>query len=101
MCGPMQIEELLMKTRRFVLVAGALASLAAFGCQTTAKETAKPASMGAMNSKCPFSGKDVNAATAEDYKGQKVAFCCNGCKGKFDAMSDKEKAAKIAGMTAK
>ena len=32
--------------------------------------------------KCPIAGKDLNPATAIDVAGTKVAFCCNGCKGK-------------------
>ncbi|MFG0261086.1 MAG: hypothetical protein ACF788_01675 [Novipirellula sp. JB048] len=31
---------------------------------------------------CPFSGKKVNPETVTDVDGIKVAFCCNGCKGK-------------------
>ncbi len=31
---------------------------------------------------CPIAGRPVNAATAIEVAGVKVAFCCNGCKGK-------------------
>ncbi len=33
---------------------------------------------------CPFSGGDLNPATAIKVAGSKVAFCCNGCKGKAE-----------------
>ena len=32
--------------------------------------------------KCPIKGKKLNLKTAIDVAGTKVAFCCNGCKGK-------------------
>ncbi|MCC6475234.1 MAG: hypothetical protein IT514_15985 [Burkholderiales bacterium] len=31
---------------------------------------------------CPIAGKKINPETAIDVAGVKVAFCCNGCKGK-------------------
>jgi YHS domain-containing protein len=34
--------------------------------------------------KCPIAGKDLNAATAIEVGGVKVAFCCNNCKGKVN-----------------
>lgn len=33
--------------------------------------------------KCPVSGKEVKAASAVDYKGAKVFFCCDGCPDAF------------------
>ena len=39
----------------------------------------------AINTKCPLSGKDVDAAATSVYKAQTIAFCCGNCKGKFDA----------------
>ena len=33
--------------------------------------------------KCPVSGKSVKAASAVDYKGGKVYFCCNNCPKAF------------------
>ena len=35
--------------------------------------------------KCPVSGKEVKAASAADYKGGKVFFCCDGCPQAFKA----------------
>src|SRR6185295_11658837 len=38
-----------------------------------------------INAKCPLSGKDVDAAKVSVYKTQTIGFCCDNCKGKFDA----------------
>ena len=32
-----------------------------------------------------MSGKDVNKEKTSDYEGQTIGFCCDDCKGKFDA----------------
>lgn len=47
----------------------------------------------AINKKCPLSGNDVNADKVSEVK---VDFCCNNCKGKFEAAPAKfmKKAAK-------
>lgn len=76
------------------------AALALTGChresKTTTTTTRSDARMGAVNSTCPFSNKAVNAnAGTVSYKGQEVGFCCEGCKGKFEKMSDAERAAKM------
>src|SRR6185436_18408164 len=39
----------------------------------------------AINAKCPISGKDVDASKVSTYKTQVIGFCCDNCKGKFDA----------------
>jgi PBP1b-binding outer membrane lipoprotein LpoB len=57
---------------------------------------AKTGNMGVMNSKCPISGKATDPEVTSDYKGSKVAFCCEGCQGKFAKLSDADKAAKVA-----
>ena len=40
---------------------------------------------------CPLTGKPVNPATEVDIDGAKVAFCCNGCKGKVNKTEGEEK----------
>lgn len=37
---------------------------------------------------CPLSGKPVNAEKSVDVAGVKVAFCCDGCKGKTEKSDD-------------
>lgn len=46
---------------------------------------AAPAAAKPINAKCPISGKDVDLAKTSTFKGQVIAFCCDNCKGKFDA----------------
>ena len=45
--------------------------------------------------KCPFSGGDLNPETAIKVAGTKVAFCCDGCKGKVAGEKDEEKQLKM------
>lgn len=46
---------------------------------------------------CPFSGGKLNASTAIEVNGAKIAFCCNNCKGKAEQLSDDEKLTKLFG----
>ena len=39
--------------------------------------------------KCPVTGKPVKAASAVDYKGAKVYFCCDNCPKAFAANTSK------------
>ena len=38
-----------------------------------------------INTECPVSGKPIDPNAFSIYEGQRVAFCCNNCKAKFDA----------------
>ena len=60
---------------------------------TPAKHLEKIAAIKAphVNSKCPFSGKDVDGATTVDFKGAKVGVCCEKCEAKFDASKHGDK----------
>ena len=49
-----------------------------------AKAGSKP-----VNGKCPVSGKDIDAEKLVTYKGNVIAFCCDMCKGKFEADPEK------------
>jgi YHS domain-containing protein len=42
-----------------------------------------------INKKCPLSGKDVDKEQTSTYQEQVIAFCCGGCKGKFDKEPEK------------
>jgi hypothetical protein len=46
---------------------------------------------------CPFSGSELKADTAIEFKGATISFCCNGCKTKAEGMSDADKVAKLFG----
>lgn len=39
----------------------------------------------AVNDKCPVSNKGLDETKASTFEGRKVGFCCDKCKGKFDA----------------
>ena len=56
------------------------------------------AAAGIINEICPITGGDekVDPSVTVDYKGKKVAFCCKKCVAKWNALSDAEKAAKLA-----
>jgi YHS domain-containing protein len=38
-----------------------------------------------INKTCPVSGKDVNPTKTVEYEKQLIGFCCDDCKGKFEA----------------
>lgn len=47
-----------------------------------------------VNDKCPVSGAPVKPGFVSTFEGKAVGFCCNNCKGKFDA-NPKQFAAKL------
>ena len=49
----------------------------------------------ATQKSCPLSGGKLNASTAIDVSGAKVAFCCNNCKGKVSKMKPADQLQKI------
>lgn len=53
---------------------------------------------GFANANCPIMNKpiDTSADTAPWTDDKKVGFCCPGCIPKWNALSDEEKAAKLA-----
>ena len=38
-----------------------------------------------INAKCPVSNKDLDETKNSTFEGRKIGFCCDKCKGKFDA----------------
>lgn len=50
-----------------------------------------PVALNAFNDNCPYSGNAANADVTADYNGMKVAFCCFGCKGRFEKADDDAK----------
>ena len=54
-----------------------------------------------VNSKCPMMGgpidpSKVTAALTREFNGQTIAFCCNGCPGMWDRLTDEQKQEKVA-----
>jgi hypothetical protein len=77
-----------MKRSLKTLAAAAVLLLGA--CNSTAPQAVT------LNSKCPVSGKAVDAAVpTADFKGGKVGFCCPKCVTSWNAMSDADKQAKV------
>jgi hypothetical protein len=80
-----------------------VAAVGLTGCSSTSStkttDTKKTGSMGVMpvNKTCPMSGEAVNGSSSTiNYQGKTVGFCCDGCAGKFQKLSDADKAAKLA-----
>jgi hypothetical protein len=93
----MKIAQLLSLT----LLAGLTLCLAGCGKEETPETPEGPKTVAVVNVKCPMMGDTLNKAAVSDtqvreYKGQKVGFCCPPCMPKWDALSEEEKAAKLA-----
>jgi hypothetical protein len=75
------------------LVMAALSAAMWMGAQVNAQEAKKPTEVRV----CPMAGKAVkgDGAGNSTFKDYKVFFCCGGCKGHFDGLSDEEKQKKV------
>jgi YHS domain-containing protein len=47
------------------------------------KKDEKPKKQAELNTKCPVSGDDADKTITTDYKGRKIAFCCEDCQKDF------------------
>lgn len=95
-----------MTRDRFIMavvgVAAASLVVVAFssiGCDKKT-EPAPTASSEYVNSICPMMGSTIDPAKVtesltRDYDGGKVAFCCDMCPDKWDALTAEEKVAKL------
>lgn len=52
-------------------------------------ETEEVASAAIEQTICPIMGQAINKDFFTEYKGQKVYFCCAGCKEKFEKEPEK------------
>ena len=43
------------------------------------------ASAAPVNTTCPVAGKPAQPSVTTTHEGKEIAFCCNNCKGKFEA----------------
>ena len=90
-------------TLRTVAAAGMICLAGTFvGCKSGDKNgdaaTTQP-SMGMINDTCPMmEGHGVNEDVTVSYKGSTIGFCCEGCVGAWNDLSDEEKASKVAMM---
>jgi YHS domain-containing protein len=53
--------------------------------KTPADKKPEQASAKAINSKCPVSGEEVDAAHVIAFEGKNIGFCCEKCEAKFKA----------------
>jgi len=51
----------------------------------TTEDKPDPAAAKPVNDKCPVSGAPVKPGFVSTFNNKTVGFCCNNCKGKFDA----------------
>lgn len=82
------------------VVNAAFAAPAAEQCSkeagTTCEKTTETAAIFApVNATCPGSGDPIDPAVTTVSHGFTIGFCCNGCKGKFEAQPAAEQAAFI------
>jgi len=92
-----------MKIVRYAVIALAAGALAMTGCKSEQKAStgAAPAatvkSASYVNKRCPMSGEPVSGEVSTvSYQGKNVGFCCNSCAGKFNNLTDAQKAEKVA-----
>jgi hypothetical protein len=64
--------------------------------EASSQPESQPASMGMLNDSCPMSGEPASPDSTVTYMGHTVGLCCDGCKGGWSKMSDKQKADFIA-----
>lgn len=81
--------------KKFLLAAVVAAGLG-FGSLGHA-EDAKPAPKVTEVRVCPMANKAVkgDGAGSSEFKTYKVFFCCGGCKGNFDKLTDEVKQQKV------
>ena len=92
-----------------LLLGGALILSLAFiaACEKSEPQSAtSTAAATYANANCPMMGSKIDATAVtsnlvREFEGQKVAFCCGGCPGKWDKLPDDEKTQKLAASIAK
>lgn len=74
------------------LAAGLILSAALAGCACDkAGASGESTKSTAINTVCPIGGHDAEATIVRTWKGQNIAFCCDGCTAKWDKMADAQK----------
>ncbi|MCA9036518.1 MAG: hypothetical protein KDA89_01485 [Planctomycetaceae bacterium] len=63
---------------------------------TNESETSAESTIQFANAKCPIMGGKPKSELTAEYDGQTIGFCCEGCPEKWAALSDEEKAEKLA-----
>lgn len=80
---------------RYLLASIVLMSLVVGCAQSSSQPTTE--STVAVNSHCPIMGGDVTEDGGRaEWNGKTIGFCCPDCEPKWEALSDEEKAEKLA-----
>lgn len=68
------------------------------GCAPSSSDTTpEAASLATVNDHCPIMGGEVTAeGGTTEWNDKTIGFCCPGCEPKWEALSDEEKAQKLA-----
>lgn len=66
-------------------------------CGKAKATTTTGATTASGNKTCPISGKPVMAGVTASYGDKTVGFCCGGCVGRWNAMTDADKTSKLSG----
>ncbi len=91
-----------MRTKCLFALAGGIAGVIVgactlSGCASTPKDSG---SMGVVNANCPVNPNSrVNESVTTEWEGQRVGFCCAGCKSKWTARTAEEKRSSLAKVT--
>jgi len=89
-----------MKTSALIAPAALLVALCLGACANTKTEataTTPNASLGMVNTTCPFSGKPLSESSPTvEYEGQKVGMCCTGCATRFGKLDASAQAALVS-----
>ena len=86
------------------VLAVALCLAATMGCAKEETDAPAPEDVkrpAVVNVRCPIMNNPVDPKKVPDtlyrkYKGQGVGFCCAGCPAAWDALTDSQKAEKLA-----
>lgn len=85
-----------------VVAALALLAVLAVGCDMHGLSADRSGdSLAVANARCPIMGRTLDPAKVparltREYQGKTVGFCCGGCPGAWDRLSDEQKQAKLA-----
>lgn len=82
--------------KRAMTVAFVAGVLALTGCNSTPKQENAGGAAAPVNTVCPVSGEKVDGKVTAMSGGKTVAFCCAGCKGKFEKADAAAQAAMLS-----
>ncbi len=82
---------------RYLLASIVLMGLVVGCAQSSTEPSSDTSTAATANMHCPIMGGEVTAdGGRSDWNGSTIGFCCPDCKPKWEALSDQEKAEKLA-----